>query len=135
MSKSTALLIVLIGFTISIAFLLVPENYRMDNYILLHPIKMPMRYFLYYLGERLFLLALVIILYKKFPCDEMEILLFLFGLYVADYMIFFNDPIPGTAFQLVGWKGLSYTMFMGVALFVLALGSYIDGRRNIKVNS
>lgn len=135
MSKANALLIVFVGFTVSIIFLLVPENYRVDQYILLHPIEMPMRYFLYYLGERLFLLSMAIIIYKQIPSDETEILMILFGLYVADYMIFFNDPIPGTAFQLVGWKGLSYTMFMGVALFVLAIGTYIDGRRNLKIHS
>jgi len=135
MSKQAVSLLVFTGFTLSILFLIVPENYRPDQYILMHPIVLPMRYFLYYLGERLFLLVLAIILYKLVPSDETEIILILFGVYTADFMIFFNDPIPGTAFHLIGWKGLSYTMLMGVLLFGLVIGSYIDGRRNIKINS
>lgn len=72
--------------------------------------------YVFFLGERIFV-ALIYLQVWMFDRGLSSLCCFiLFSLYILDYMLFFNDRIPGTS--------ISFAMFMGGCFLIMILREF-----------
>jgi hypothetical protein len=105
-----------VGFMVTYAFLLLPEDESVAKQIPFSDVEMSMRSHVYYISERFrwILMVSAAWYYIEAYRHYFDGFFVLSCVYLADYLLFYHGPL----FRILGFP-VSYTLFMGIGMTFL----------------